>query len=85
MAKADPKCYECKHRQNTTYSHHSECKHPVLADKVKIFAMASVMMRGRFEPFNVVGNKHGISHGWFNWPLDFDPIWLESCDQFESK
>jgi hypothetical protein len=31
---------------------------------------------------NVSGNPMGISKGWFLWPLNFDPIWLESCDGF---
>ena len=31
---------------------------------------------------NVTGNPHGIRSGWFLWPLNFDPTWLESCDGF---
>ena len=34
---------------------------------------------------NVTGNPHGISNGWFMWPFNFDPAWLESCDGFEAK
>lgn len=30
----------------------------------------------------VVGSQHGIKHGWFSWPFDFDPIWLEACSGF---
>lgn len=33
----------------------------------------------------VTGNKHGISHGWFSWPFNFDPVWLESCDGFKKN
>ena len=33
----------------------------------------------------VVGNKHGIENGWFFWPFNFDPVWLESCDGFEPE
>lgn len=32
---------------------------------------------------NVRGNPHGVRGGWFFWPLNFDPTWLESCDGFE--
>jgi hypothetical protein len=28
---------------------------------------------------------HGICNGWFIWPINFDPVWLENCDGFESK
>jgi len=33
----------------------------------------------------VVGNPHGIKNGWFVWPFNFDPIWVESCNGFEHK
>ena len=32
---------------------------------------------------NVEGNNYGIRSGWFLWPFNFDPVWLESCDGFE--
>lgn len=31
----------------------------------------------------VRGNDHGVKHGWFFWPFNFDPVWLEECDGFE--
>ncbi len=34
---------------------------------------------------NVNGNEDGIRGGWFNWPLNFDPIWLEKCDGFSNN
>jgi len=34
----------------------------------------------------MIGNKHGISNGWFMYPYNFDPIWRESeCANFEEK
>ena len=33
----------------------------------------------------VVGYTHGISRGWFQWPLNFDPAWLKYCTGFEQK
>lgn len=30
----------------------------------------------------VKGHPHGIRKGWFMWPVNFDPGWLESCDGF---
>lgn len=32
----------------------------------------------------VLGHAHGISRGWFRWPLNFDPVWLLSCDGFSA-
>jgi hypothetical protein len=34
---------------------------------------------------HVVGSDKGKRMGWFNWPIDFDPVWLESCNGFEQK
>ena len=80
-----PNCYECKHRGDLPYSAHSECKHPALEGKGRILAIAAIMTAGQFPPFNLTGSKHGIRSGWFAWPLDFDPVWLESCDAFEPR
>ena len=33
----------------------------------------------------VVGNLHGVRNGWFWWPINFDPVWLEKCTGFEKK
>ena len=33
----------------------------------------------------VRGNAHGVRNGWFTWPFDFDPIWLEACDGFQEE
>lgn len=33
----------------------------------------------------VTGVVHGIKNGWFFWPLDFDPIWVNECDGYEEK
>lgn len=33
----------------------------------------------------VTGNAHGIRKGWFFWPLNFDPVWLDSCDGFSPQ
>jgi len=31
----------------------------------------------------VRGEKHGEAMGWFWWPINYDPIWLEECDSWE--
>jgi len=33
----------------------------------------------------VKGDEHGIKKGWFTWPLDFDPVWLISCDGYSDN
>jgi hypothetical protein len=39
-------------------------------------------MKGQ-STIEVKGNSNGIGNGWFIFPLNYDPIWLESCDSFE--
>jgi hypothetical protein len=34
---------------------------------------------------NVTGNDYGKRSGWFFWPFNFDPTWLEECDGFKEK
>ncbi len=29
-------------------------------------------------------NPHGVKNGWANWPIDFDPIWVDECLFHES-
>jgi len=33
----------------------------------------------------VEGHPQGIRNGWFMWPLNFDPVWLISCDGFSDN
>jgi len=35
------------------------------------------------KKLNIKGNSHGIASGWFNFPYNFDPVWLENCDGYE--
>jgi hypothetical protein len=74
-----PDCYKCKHRRNIPGDCHSECNHP------EAMTMMLGSLLGKDVPNKVQGKAHGISHGWFNWPFNFDPIWLEKCSLFESK
>ena len=88
-----PNCYECKHRQDIMGDHHSRCVHPAV-EEVMGNSLAQVLALmgsvGRSYPatvaisgLNVTGNEHGIYKGWFNWPFNFDPTWLDTCDGFE--
>ena len=88
-----PNCYKCIHRGTVTGDAHSCCNHP----KVKsikddpLLVLASMLGgRGRSEPsgtkeLGIKANQHGISKGWFNFPLNFDPVWLEECNGMEEK
>jgi len=86
-------CYKCIYRRDVSGSAHSQCTHPSLRkvtnDPVlQVFSIfASV---GRVQPItvtnkelNIKGDPHGIKNGWFNFPFNFDPVWLLNCDGFK--
>ena len=88
-------CYKCKYRGDVPGSAHSCCNHPSV-QKVKEDPMGKVLATfasvGRVKPvivdskeLNIKAHPRGIQKGWFNWPWNFDPIWLENCDGFEEK
>ena len=83
-----PNCYQCKHRTGIPGDAHSECKHPAVNDCDRVVAPIALNTGIRSQALkrlNVSGNPHGIKNGWFFWPINFDPVWLETCDGFEPK
>ena len=90
---AKPNCYDCKHRGGLGGSAHSKCIHPSIGETDPLEEIMGIFASvGRVPPIkkdvpslDVKGNAHGISKGWFNWPYNFDPTWLESCNGFEAK
>ena len=90
-------CYECKHRGRIPGDAHSCCKHPDLngatndpfASMMAMFAGRTeqqvAVMKATSEKFQIKANITGIKRGWFNWPWNFDPVWLENCNAFEPK
>ena len=37
------------------------------------------------QKLNIKGAEQGIRGGWFMWPINFDPTWLENCDGYKQK
>ena len=77
-----PMCYSCKHREDLTYSAHSLCTG--LCEKKDCFVAYMLFEAGALGTV-VKAHDHGVKMGWFNWPIDFDPIWLEECKLYEKK
>jgi hypothetical protein len=90
----EKKCYSCKFKGTVPGSAHSSCKviSENSSDKTKAFELEMLLAshqvqmtdKGTDEPL-VKLNEHGIKKGWANWPLDFDPVWVESCRFFLEK
>lgn len=83
-----PNCYECKHRGGLVGDAHSECKHPRISESDRLitgFALMAGTRSAAMKRLNISGDPHGIRNSWFFWPLNFDPVWLLTCDGFEKK
>jgi hypothetical protein len=88
-----PDCYKCRWRGHVPGSAHSNCCHPYnnsfsTNPELQLYAIfASV---GRVDlpamadkRLGIKANPYGIRSGWFHYPFDFDPTWLENCNGFE--
>ena len=82
-------CQNCKHKGSvvTGSSHHISCR--LVGDLAAQIEVAMYYKLGwKFEVPDkttreqkplIVLNPHGVRNGWCDWPLQFDPIWVENC------
>lgn len=88
-----PNCYRCIHRREVPGSRHSACHHPDTAAVHADTAAQLVGLVGRrsgvtiiaceaLKTLHITGAPHGIHNGWFIWPVNFDPAWLQTCEGF---
>lgn len=90
-----PDCYNCEYRRGIPGSAHSRCVHPSLkkaTDNPGLELLSIFGSIGRTPPINlednkihVTGDEYGISQGWFQFPWNFDPVWLKTCEGFKLK
>ena len=88
-------CYSCQFRGNVAGSAHSKCMHPStkkLLDDPRLQLLAIFGSVGRTPPLTIVpkelnikADSHGVKMGWFNFPFNFDPVWLRNCDGYKPK
>lgn len=88
-------CYACKHKRSIPGSTHIKCIHPSLGQLPEdplMNVMATLASVGRgltprvsSNELNIRGNPNGIKQGWFNFPWNFDPTWLDNCDGYEPR
>ena len=79
-----PNCYKCKHRGEVLGDAHSSCRHPAASPLYSQFFLMGKSAIASNE-FELRGNTHGVRSGWFVWPINFDPVWLEQCSLFEDS
>jgi hypothetical protein len=88
-------CYRCRYRGDVPGDAHSQCLHPwtattranplnqLLAIMGKQAGLPTCLIDEAAARLHVQGHPQGIRHGWFLWPVNFDPTWLVSCDGFD--
>lgn len=81
MGKAD--CYQCKYRRNFPGDTHSCCHYP--GNKTGFFDFFEEDNLKNMISLNIKADLYGFKMGWFFWPVNFDPAWLENCDGFTPK
>lgn len=91
MAEEKPNCYKCKHRRTIPGDCHTRCAHPKVVegnDSDNPFTLMAAMFSGdtveATKELDIRGDANGIRNGWFMWPANFDPVWLQNCNGFES-
>ena len=84
-------CYNCDYRGKSMSSSHLSCKYPLFNEEQRI--KISILSTGSSENFNQFlennfgfkANIQGIINGWFSFPLDFDPTWINGdCNKHSS-
>jgi len=70
-------CYSCKYRRPLSGDQHSSCQHH---DRM----VGGSIVLGR-KALGITLIRHGVMHGWAMWPLNFDPIWIETCNGYTKK
>ena len=96
-----PNCRDCRHSEGIPGDSHLKCQHPAtaqahgdpMASMMAIFGsvgrvdpmIAMVPALSAIEKLGIRGNAHGVNNGWFIWPFNFDPTWLEQCRGFEKR
>lgn len=88
--KQEKLCYSCKHRDNVAGSAHSCCN--VFGEKGFLISIANLYTDTDNPTLGTIDNepimkvdKVGIKNGWFNFPINYDPEWLEYCLMYEGR
>ena len=92
-------CYGCKYRGKVEGSAHSNCNNPQVkkliarSSELKQF-LVDLLARNQIDnqylyPMEITVTKETmdtytpIANGWFNFPFNFDPGWIDHCNGFE--
>jgi len=88
-----PDCYACCHRRKVAGDAHSRCVHPSIGELSALDQLLGILKAPQIteniqraaDELDIMANYHGIKQGWFQWPTNFDPVWLKNCKGFTPK
>lgn len=84
MEKAN--CYKCIHRGTVPGDAHSCCNYPGIKGKSLFdFFLNIEVNKIVLNELKIKADPYGIQMGWFMWPCNFDPVWLQNCNGFTKK
>lgn len=76
-------CYNCKFKCNIAGDTHISCNYPKL-DQTQKFNISSLLLITPEQGIQLLKDNFGFSvsthpivSGWFNFPINFDPNWIE--------
>jgi hypothetical protein len=85
-------CYQCRWRRPCPGDCHSSCGHPDIVANPNVASILSFFMIAKSDSApvktkltNIKADPHGVRNGWFMWPFNFDPVWLQECYGFEAS
>jgi len=68
-------CYKCKWSRRVPGSSHHQC----------CILGLHYVERTEGRGFVAPTSMHPVEKGWFLWPFNFDPVWLEFCVEWERQ
>lgn len=81
-------CHNCVFKRNIPGDCHIACAHPVIVPNATKIVLIIVNGQGHaLEPLlGFTFNHHGVQQGWANFPVNYDPVWMEGeCKLFMDK
>lgn len=76
-------CNKCKFHESIPGDSHISCT--ILPVQARCYATVLVNLTAKIGTqtgIDLTFEPHGVAMGWCNWPINYDPIWVKSCNQF---
>lgn len=83
-------CYTCQYKGSVIGSAHSSCNFKI-TDPSYPFLALMVLKQNEGKIVDHEGriilevHSHGLKKGWGDWPINFDPVWINICKIYKPK